>query len=468
MAASSFSTHTQTDFEDVVLPPLVEVPFAAAFNSSETQNRNCISSVQARNERRKKVIDVILQKCKDGKLQHGCIKSVANDFNISDRSVRDLWRIAKAQLDTGLSIDVECRWQGNSGKKSRTKDFSKLSQIPFHQRQTLRAVSHCLNVSTTTAHRWLKEKKIKRHSNAIKPFLCEKGKLKRLKYCLSFISPTSLPNPTFHHCYDYIHIDEKWFNLSKPKATFYTLPGEDDPYRITQSKTHIPKIIFLAAVGRPRFEVDGEVIWDGKIGIFPFTFEEAAKRASKNRPAGTMEIKAVPKIARDVMRSMMIQQLLPAIRAKWPGTSKQVIIQQDNAKPHIDINDLEFVSASKEGDWDIQLQFQPPNSPDLNVLDLGFFRSIDALSDKTAPRSMRELITNVTMSYDQLIAQTLNNVFLTYQEVMSDVLKQKGGNDYKIPHMGKERLAREGLLPENIHVDAQVYEEVVQFSESNT
>ncbi|VFQ68065.1 unnamed protein product [Cuscuta campestris] len=413
MAASSFSTHTQSDFEDAVLPPLVEVPFAAAFNSPEIERGNCISGVHARNERRKKVIDAILQKYKDGKLQHGCIKSVANDFKISDRSVRDLWRIAKAQLDTGLAIDVSCRWQGNTGKKSPTKDFSKLSQLPFHQRQALRAISHFLNVSTTTAHRWLKEKKIKRHSNAIKPFLCEKGKLKRLKYCLSFISPTSLPNPTFYDCYDYIHIDEKWFNLSKPKATFYTLPGEDDPYR-------------------------------------------------------TMEIKAVPKITRDVMRSMMIQQLLPAISAKWPGTSKQVIIQQDNAKPHIDINDPEFVSASKEGDWDIQLQFQPPNSPDLNVLDLGFFRSIDALSDKTAPRSMRELITNVTMSYDQLTAHTLNNVFLTYQEVMGEVLKQKGGNDYKIPHMGKERLARQGMLPENIHVDAQVYEDDVQFSESNT
>ncbi|VFR00104.1 unnamed protein product [Cuscuta campestris] len=325
-------------------------------------------------------------------------------------------------------------WQGNTGKRSLTKDFSKLSQIPFHQRQTLRAVSHCLNVSTTTTQ------------------VAEGEKDKK----------------TFHDCYDCIHIDEKWFNLSKPKATFYTLPGEDDPYRTTQSKTHIPKIMFLGAVGRLRFGVDGEVIWDGKIGIFPFTFEEAAKRASKNRPAGTMEIKAVPKITRDVMRSMIIQQLLPAIRAKWPGTSKHVIIQQDNAKPHININDPEFVSASKEGDWDIQLQFQPPNSPDLNVLDLGFFRSIDALSDKTAPRSMRELITNVTMSYDQLTAQTLNNVFLTYQEVMGEVLKQKGGNDYKIPHMGKERLAREGMLPENIHVDAQVYEDAVQFSESNT
>jgi hypothetical protein len=30
------------------------------------------------------------------------------------------------------------------------------------------------------------------------------------------------------------------------------------------------------------------VIFDGKLGIWPFTYEEAAKRKSKNRDAGTM------------------------------------------------------------------------------------------------------------------------------------------------------------------------------------
>jgi hypothetical protein len=46
--------------------------------------------------------------------------------------------------------------------------------------------------------------------------------------------------------------------------------------------------MFLAAVARPRYDCYGTVIFDGKLGIWPFTYEEAAKRKSKNRDAGTM------------------------------------------------------------------------------------------------------------------------------------------------------------------------------------
>ncbi|VFQ64020.1 unnamed protein product [Cuscuta campestris] len=215
---------------------------------------------------------------------------------------------------------------------------------------------------------------------------------------------------------------------------------------------------------RPRFGDDGQVLWDGKIGIFPFTFQEAAKRTSKNRSAGTMKTKPIPKITRDVMREMMVQQLLPAIREKWPQSSKHVFIQQDNAKPHVDINDPVFVAAAQESDWDIKLQFQPPNSPDLNVLDLGFFRAIDAIQNKSAHRSLGDLINAVTTAFEQLTPQVLNNVFLTYQGVMGEVLRHKGGNNFKIPHMGKKRLSREGILPQNLGVSTEVYEEAYIYS----
>lgn len=38
---------------------------------------------------------------------------------------------------------------------------------------------------------------------------------------------------------------------------------------------------------------------------------------------------------------------------------------------------------------------QPPNNPNLHVLDLGFFRAIQSLKDKTAPKNFRELVRNV-------------------------------------------------------------------------
>ncbi|VFQ62510.1 unnamed protein product [Cuscuta campestris] len=223
--------------------------------------------------------------------------------------------------------------------------------------------------------------------------------------------------------------------------------------------------MFLAAVGRPRYGADGGLLWDGKIGIFLFTYLAEAKRASKNRPAGTLEVKAVPVIDRVVMKNILIQKLLPAIKEKWPGPTKHVIIQQDNAKPHVEGNNPEFLAAAEDGDWNIELKFQPPNSPDLNVLDLGFFRSIDSIQDQSAPRNLSELINAVTTAFQDIPHEKLNNVFLTLQGVMGEVLKNRGGNNFRIPHIGKAMLAREGRLPDNVGVTQEVYEQAKHFLE---
>jgi hypothetical protein len=74
----------------------------------------------------------------------------------------------------------------------------------------------------------------------------------------------------------------------------------------------------------------------------------------------------------------MINFLLPAIKARWPAGERgmPIYIQQDNAKTHIAVDDPDFVAAAQAGGWDIRLTCQPPNSPDLNILDLGFFAAL--------------------------------------------------------------------------------------------
>lgn len=49
-------------------------------------------------------------------------------------------------------------------------------------------------------------------------------------------------------------------------------------------------------------------------------------------------------VTRDTVRSYYIHKLLPSILEKWPReeASKLIVIQQDNAKTHIDPNDPEF------------------------------------------------------------------------------------------------------------------------------
>ena len=112
--------------------------------------------------------------------------------------------------------------------------------------------------------------------------------------------------------------------------------------------------MFITAVARPRF-LDGACTFDGKIGIWPFLEEVPAKKASKNRPKGTIELKPV-NIPKPVCRAMMIGNVLPAIRQRWSdGNQYPIEIQQDDARPHIDPNDEKFKSEASRFGYRIRM-----------------------------------------------------------------------------------------------------------------
>jgi hypothetical protein len=71
----------------------------------------------------------------------------------------------------------------------------------------------------------------------------------------------------------------------------------------------------------------------------------------------------------------MMENLLPAIKAKWPreDMNTPMYIQQDNTPSHIEVDDLLFCEAAQEDGFNIRLKCQPPNSPYFNILDLGIF-----------------------------------------------------------------------------------------------
>jgi hypothetical protein len=48
------------------------------------------------------------------------------------------------------------------------------------------------------------------------------------------------------------------------------VPGEAPPKRRTRHKSHILKVMFLAAIARPRYDGAGNCVFDGKIGMWPF------------------------------------------------------------------------------------------------------------------------------------------------------------------------------------------------------
>ncbi|KAF0697191.1 Aste57867_12111 [Aphanomyces stellatus] len=243
-------------------------------------------------------------------------------------------------------------------------------------------------------------------------------------------------NVTHNELFNVVHVDEKWFYMTKLRRRFYMWHDEDQPPpRQLQSKSHITKVMFLVAVARPRHS------WDGKVGCWPFLHETVALRKSVNRPAGTVIIKPT-NVTKDVYRHYLIDKVIPSIKEKWipfcadaPAT---ILVQQDNARPHVDSNGPAVVRACESGGWDIRFFNQPPQSPDLNVLDLGFFNAIQALQQQMECKTIEELAAAVELAFAELAPATLDKTFGTLQRVFRACLAAEGGNTYDIPRLKNE------------------------------
>ncbi|XP_057791075.1 uncharacterized protein LOC131008200 [Salvia miltiorrhiza] len=169
---------------------------------------------------------------------------------------------------------------------------------------------------------------------------------------------------------------------------------------------------------RPIFDENGNVIFDGKISIFPFIEKVPAKRRSKNTSAGTLETKPLQSITTVVTKECFINK----------------------AKSHISDLDPEFRQAASQKGFDIRIVHQPPYSPDTNVNDLGWFRAIQSIQEEA-----------VCTTVDQLVNAGC----------MIETMRMKGHNAYKVPHMSKDALIRQNALPITLEVDKQLVNECI-------
>ena len=97
---------------------------------------------------------------------------------------------------------------------------------------------------------------------------------------------------------------------------------------------------------------------------------------------------------------------------------------------------MEFNDALLEHNINAKLYMQVPNSPYVNLLDLGFFRAIQSFND-TAPRNEEELIQSVSMVYNYYPWRKLNHTWLTLQCCFNQILLNNSDNNYNNDHILK-------------------------------
>ncbi|CAM9167108.1 unnamed protein product, partial [Ectocarpus sp. 12 AP-2014] len=154
-------------------------------------------------------------------------------------------------------------------------------------------------------------------------------------------------------------------------------------------------------------------------------------------------------------KKMLIDRVIPDIKRKFPRPpasaspeDRIVWLRQDNACPPLVNDDPELTAALTSDGWDIRMLNQPANSLDTNILDLGFFASIQSpQEDKTTPGNIDDLLKVVNDAWEEESPAKLNRVWLSLQACLKENMLAGGDSAYKLPHLHKGRLETAGTLP---------------------
>ena len=213
----------------------------------------------------------------------------------------------------------------------------------------------------------------------------------------------------------------------------------------------------LAAVAKPVSEHG----FDGRIGFYPVAMRVTAKRDGKLRKKGGEFWKSVNMDAA-LFKEFLKHKIVPDALRATGSWARKIIIQMDNAGGHGGgKGDISKTTLAELNSWATNLpddllklcpqgppvfEFvaQPPRSPDLNVLDLGVWTSLQVAVDKLKHDKGNDTPT-VSELFDCCIDawskwpadKVLDKIFKTLVNVLSFIEEEKGGNDYTLPHQNQ-------------------------------
>ena len=123
----------------------------------------------------------------------------------------------------------------NSWKKLQEASYIYLKEfvqegvkdVPLWKRHTQRKLAILLGASKTTVHCWIVASTICVHCNSLKPVLTEENKVAGLLMALHFRDPVDLTK--YCDLLDWIHLDEKWFFLTRELEILSPSPRGEKP-----------------------------------------------------------------------------------------------------------------------------------------------------------------------------------------------------------------------------------------------
>jgi len=141
------------------------------------------------------------------------------------------WKTANS-----VNVNVSHRRTGNYGPKRISFEPTQIAKILLSKRTFLRSMSMGMNVSLTTLFKRKVEAIFWRRTNSVNHIW--RKPIWKVGYKM----------------YNIVHINEKWFYMTKKMRNIMYFKSKKDPHRTSQSKNYIWKVIFLAELARQRFD----------------------------------------------------------------------------------------------------------------------------------------------------------------------------------------------------------------------
>lgn len=394
------------------------------------------------------------------KLGKGELNKLENRLGISGRTISKIAHdYSKQMIEKGPGgIDLSPKKIGNVGRKST---MTAVEKRKLHRKNTvtkgtgsLRMLASETNISLSRVFRHMKKNFVTSQTKWIKPKLSDKHKFNRINFILKLKDPRKTWK--FKEQKNVIVIDESWFYLYKNQSLVRVFPGDEIPSSDkVQHKSHIPKLMFLTALARP----DPEHHFDGKIGIWRVQKEKICTKTNRFHRRGDVYFKDST-MDGELYKDFM-QKIFAAVKQKMPWLKgKEVIVQQDGAPAHTTTENLRhFDQEGKKDGWKIKVITQPAQSPDLNINDLAFFRSLKCRVErlKNSRQTLDSLYNSVELAWIQYDSDTLQRIWGVQYACYREILRRKGDNDYKTPHTGvRKRLGEiDFKIIENEYLEAE-------------
>ncbi|XP_057793146.1 uncharacterized protein LOC131009754 [Salvia miltiorrhiza] len=162
-------------------------------------------------------------------------------FNLGRRTITRLWAEAKKQKQQGRLINLTSKKRFTPRLTKRVQiDIAQIQALELCRRSTIRKLAVGIQVSKSTVGRWVHLGLSRTHTNAIKPDLTAPNKLLRLRFSLEALEYDRIANILkFKTMHNVVHIDEKWFYMTKANNRYYLTKEEPEPYRSCKSKKFI-------------------------------------------------------------------------------------------------------------------------------------------------------------------------------------------------------------------------------------